>query len=62
MTPEIAAAILNLPLSSTREEVEVAYRRRARMTHPDRFSGAPQQDLNDAAVEFTRIGEARGVL
>lgn len=62
MTPAEARAILNVREGSDRETIDRAYRRRARMTHPDRFAGAPKADLDAASEEFIRIGLARDVL
>ena len=54
MTPDAAAALLGVAPDATHEQVESAYRARARESHPDRASG-------DAAL-FMRVTEARGVL
>ncbi|MEB0001679.1 J domain-containing protein [Cryobacterium sp. 10S3] len=62
MTPEAAAAILNVKVSATRTEIDAAYRLRARMSHPDRFAGAPAADIKAASAEFVRISDARDVL
>ncbi|WP_167738010.1 J domain-containing protein [Cryobacterium sp. MDB2-10] len=62
MTPEAAAAILNLKNSATKAEIDAAYRLRARMSHPDRFAGAPASDIKAATAEFVRITHARDVL
>lgn len=37
MSMEVAAALLGISVSASREEVEKAYRMRARLLHPDRF-------------------------
>lgn len=62
MTPEVAAAILNVPVDADRETITRAYNLRARMTHPDRFAGASERDLKAATAEFVRVTEARDVL
>lgn len=62
MSPETARAILNLSPGATREDIRRAFRLRSRMTHPDRFSGAPPADIAAATAEFIRIGQARDVL
>ena len=62
MTPETAAAILNVPVTASRDEILSAYTRRARMTHPDRFAGAPDADVKAATAEFIRVTEARDTL
>jgi hypothetical protein len=62
MTPESAAAILNVHVSASRAEILTAYSRRARMTHPDRFAGAPKGDIDAATAEFVRVTAARDLL
>jgi len=62
MTPEAAAAILNVSVFASRAEVAEAFLRRARLTHPDRFAGAPASDLTAAAAEFVRVSAARELL
>lgn len=54
MTPDAAAAVLGVALDATHEQVESAYRARARESHPDRASGD--------AETFRRVTEARDVL
>ena len=54
MTPDAAAALLGVALDATDEQVESAYRARARESHPDRASGD--------ATTFMRVTEARDVL
>lgn len=62
MTPEAAAAILNVSSTASRAEVDAAFRLRARMSHPDRFAGASAGDIQAATAEFVRVGRARDVL
>jgi curved DNA-binding protein CbpA len=62
MTPEAAAAILGVDISASKQEVDAAWRRRARMTHPDRFAGASRADLEAATAEFIRVGLAQEAL
>ena len=62
MTPEVAAAILGVSPSAEPAEIHAAYARRARMTHPDRFAGAPAVDVAAATSEFLRVKAARDVL
>ncbi|TFD60918.1 hypothetical protein E3T39_07345 [Cryobacterium suzukii] len=62
MTPDTAAAILNISTSSPRTEIDKAFRLRSRMSHPDRFAGAPAADIRAATAEFVRVTEARNVL
>lgn len=62
MTPEVAAAILGVSPSASTAEIHAAYARRARLTHPDRFAGAPAVDVAAATAEFLRVKAARDVL
>ena len=62
MTAESAAIILNLSLPTSREEVEKAYRQRARLYHPDRLSEVDEAGSAFANAEFSRINLAREVL
>lgn len=62
MTPEVAAAILGVSPSAAPDEIHAAYARRARLTHPDRFAGAPAVDVAAATSEFLRVKAARDVL
>ncbi|TFD75435.1 hypothetical protein E3T54_11930 [Cryobacterium sp. Sr8] len=62
MTPEVASAILNVSATASRLEIDKAFKLRARMSHPDRFSGAPASDIAAATAEFIRVTQARDVL
>ena len=62
MTPEAAAAILNVEVGAGPDDVRAAYKLKSRMTHPDRFAGAQAKDLAHAQAEFVRVGIARDVL
>jgi hypothetical protein len=62
MTPEDAAAILRVRPNPSADDVERAYRARARMLHPDRFAGASEQRIAEAAREFARLTEAHEVM
>lgn len=62
MTPEEAAAILGVKVDATEDDIRSAYKKRARLTHPDRFSDGSARDRNDASEEFVRVGLARDVL
>lgn len=62
MSAETAAAVLDVGPSATRQEVDRAFRLRARLCHPDRFAGAPAADLAAASAEFIRVCDAREVL
>ena len=62
MNPETAAVVLNVDANSSVDVIQAAYRRRARLLHPDRLAGAPQGEIDEATREFSRINEARDVL
>ncbi|MEJ3405216.1 DnaJ domain-containing protein [Rathayibacter sp. YIM 133350] len=58
MSPERAAAILEIPVTATSEQIRSAYRAKARNAHPDRYAGATDQQKAAAAAEFIRVTEA----
>lgn len=60
MSPEDAAAVLGVSLDASAADIENAYRRRARTTHPDRFVDATRS--REAAREFIGVVEAHDVL
>ncbi|GAB3606518.1 hypothetical protein GCM10027413_19270 [Conyzicola nivalis] len=62
MTPEDAAAILQLRPNATAGDVERAFRARARMLHPDRLTGASEEQVAAAAEKFARLTEAHEVM
>jgi hypothetical protein len=62
MTPEAAAANLGIAVDAGASEIEAAYRRKARLTHPDRFADGSAAQLRNAATQFTRAGIARDTL
>ena len=62
VTPEAAAQILGIPLSSTRDAIAAAYRRRARATHPDRRDDVTASGVRAAGREFVLATEAKDVL
>ncbi|MCU1542371.1 MAG: hypothetical protein JWM50_236 [Microbacteriaceae bacterium] len=62
MTPEEAAAILDVGLDATTSDVERAYRRLARAVHPDRLAGASRERVAAAGAEFARVTLARDVM
>jgi len=53
MTPDEAAAVLGVPVNASRAEIDAAYRRAARASHPD-LAGEPSA--------FVRATQARDVL
>jgi hypothetical protein len=62
MTPEEAAAILDVGLDATPSDVERAYRKLARTVHPDRLTGASRERVTAAGEQFARATLARDVL
>jgi hypothetical protein len=62
MTPEIAAAILDVSVDAEKATVEKAYRALARATHPDRFVGADAAATTRASAKFARATQAYGIL
>jgi hypothetical protein len=57
-----AALLLGVGAEGTPTEIERAFKLRARMSHPDRFTGASAAESRAAAGEFIRITEARNLL
>lgn len=62
MTLDEAAAELSVRLDAGPDDVERAYRRRARMLHPDRMAGATPPELRLAAERFARLAEAHEIM
>ena len=62
MTPAEAALLLGIAVTATPEQIEAAYKARARMTHPDRFAGASSDELSDASARFVQLTQARDLL
>lgn len=62
MTPDEAAALLGVTLHASPAEIDAAYKRRARTSHPDQFVGADAAQKRAASDEFIRVTEARGIL
>jgi hypothetical protein len=62
MTIADAAALLGVTEDATRADIDAAFKRLARLSHPDRFAGASAARSAAAAAEFIRITEARDVL
>jgi hypothetical protein len=62
MTPEEAAAVLEVGLDASTPEVERAYRRLARTLHPDRLSGASAERVAEASERFSRVALAHRVM
>lgn len=62
MSPTAASAVLNVGMAASRQEVDRAFRARARLCHPDRFAGASAAEQAAASAEFIRACDARDVL
>ena len=62
MTPADAAAVLGVTLDASPAQIDAAYKRRARASHPDQFVGAGPQQAKAAADEFIRVTDARLLL
>lgn len=60
MSPEDAAAVLGVRLDASAADIENAYRRRARSTHPDLIVDATRS--REATREFIGVTEAHDVL
>ncbi|XP_023327875.1 dnaJ homolog subfamily C member 7 isoform X1 [Eurytemora carolleeae] len=54
--------ILGVGKAANDEEVKKAYRKRAMVHHPDRHSGATEQEKKDHEHKFKEVGEAYAVL
>jgi len=62
VTAAEAALLLGVGVDATPAEIERAFKQRARMSHPDRFTGASPAESRAAAAEFIRVSEARNLL
>ncbi|MFM9920034.1 hypothetical protein [Lacisediminihabitans sp. H27-G8] len=62
MTSAEAAQLLGVSAEALPPEIERAFKQRARMSHPDRFTGASAAESRAAAAEFIRVTEARNLL
>ncbi|QNE46315.1 J domain-containing protein [Glaciihabitans sp. INWT7] len=62
MTSAEAAQLLGVSAEALPPEIERAFKQRARMSHPDRFTGASPSESRAAAAEFIRVTEARNLL
>lgn len=54
--------ILGVERSANDEEIKKAYRKRAMVHHPDRHSGATDQEKKDHEQKFKEVGEAYAIL
>lgn len=62
MTPDEACAELGVSRGATRDEIREAFRRRARLVHPDRHPEATTVDRAQLSARFDRARRARDVL
>ena len=62
MTPDDAAAELGVPVGASRQQIERAYRRLARASHPQPRARAAMREQALAQARFVRATEARNVL
>lgn len=62
MNPTTAAQLLQLSVEATPAEIEAAYRRLSRASHPDRFVGEGTSVTTAATAQFVRMTEARETL
>ncbi|GAA2040221.1 hypothetical protein GCM10009819_27080 [Agromyces tropicus] len=58
MTREEAARVLGVPPDAPPAEVDRAYRRLARELHPDRVTGATEDELRAASARFIEVTRA----
>jgi len=54
--------LLGVDRSANDEEIKKAYRKRALVHHPDRHSGASEEERKEHEKKFKEVGEAYGVL
>merc|ERR1712223_858351 len=54
--------ILGVDRSANEEEIKRAYRKRALVHHPDRHSGASEEERKEHERKFKEVGEAYGIL
>jgi DnaJ family protein C protein 7 len=54
--------VLGIDKNANEEEIKKAYRKRAMDHHPDRHSGATEQEKKDHETKFKEIGEAYTIL
>eukprot|EP00088_Acartia_fossae_P023267 TRINITY_DN2432_c0_g1_i1.p1 TRINITY_DN2432_c0_g1~~TRINITY_DN2432_c0_g1_i1.p1 ORF type:complete len:503 (-),score=178.02 TRINITY_DN2432_c0_g1_i1:1243-2751(-) len=54
--------VLGIDKNANEEEIKKAYRKRAMIHHPDRHSGATEQEKKDHETKFKEVGEAYAIL
>jgi hypothetical protein len=62
VTSAEAALLLGVSAEAMPTEIERAFKQCARMSHPDRFTGASAAESRAAAADFIRVTEARNLL
>lgn len=62
MTLDEARACLHVSPGATADDIRQAFRRRARIVHPDRHPDADPDELRALEAEFNRVREARDIL
>jgi hypothetical protein len=62
VTPSEAAAILQVGTGASVADIDRAFQRGARISHPDRFVGATDAAIRAATAEFVRLIEARDLM
>ena len=60
--PSILYKTLNIPSSSSQQDIRSSYRRLALKYHPDKQSGKSEKDKADLSREFQKVGFAYAVL
>jgi len=54
--------VLGIDKNANEEEIKKAYRKRAMVHHPDRHSGATEQEKKEHETKFKEVGEAYAIL
>jgi hypothetical protein len=62
MSPVEAAALLGVALDASSTDIQHAFLRLARVTHPDVLADASEADRRDAGLRFADLKDARDVL
>lgn len=62
MSPVEAAAVLGVPLDASSSDIQHAFLRLARVTHPDVLADASEADRRKAGFRFADLKDARDVL
>jgi curved DNA-binding protein CbpA len=62
MSPVEAAAVLGVALDASSSDIQHAFLRLARVTHPDVLADASEADRRDAGLRFADLKDARDAL